>query len=559
MPRTLHSNAQSESWNHILHLKSQRPVTPISHSRLQYHLEKIGYDSNKTKYLVDGFREGFRLEHVGEVSSVEPVNDPSVLTYQDQVQLKIDKELQAGRMLGPFDHPPFPQCHISPIKIVKKSEPGKFRLIQNLSWPYDDSSINSQIPDESKSVKYTSVRKAIKLIMSFPKGSFTRKTDIQHAFKLIPIHPSDHHKLVIKFNGKYYIDLTLPMGAGSACQIFDSFSTALQAIYEYHVQHDGGAEHYLDDFFFVDITEKVSLSNAIIFDDLCQDIGIPQNPDKKTSPSHSTVFLSITLDSLNWIASLHPDKLVAYTHSIQEILPMSKITQHQLQSIVGKLSFASSVVPARAFLRRLIAKIQSGRCRFPIKVTNNMRLDLQTWITFLSQYNGVTFFRSIECLPDNHLNMGADASRMGYGATYGKYWIQEHYPHSWQKVFDDKEIGITVLELYPILALIGTFGSKLKNHSILFHSDNEGVVEIINKQTSSSKKPVIMNIVRPLVLLLMQHNILLRSCHIPGIRNKLCDAISRFQVTPSLLRHHNMNNVPSVIPDQYKSGFFRLS
>ena len=116
-----------------------------------------------------------------------------------------------------------------------------------------------------------------------------------------------------------------------------------------------------------------------------------------------------------------------------------------------------------------------------------------------------------------------------------------------------------MLELYPILALIGTFGSKLENHSILFHSDNEGVVEIINKQTSSSKKPVIMNIVRPLVLLLMQHNILLMSCHIPGIRNKLCDAISRFQVTPSLLRHHNMNNVPSVIPDQYKSGFFRLS
>ena len=188
-----------------------------------------------------------------------------------------------------------------------------------------------------------------------------------------------------------------------------------------------------------------------------------------------------------------------------------------------------------------------------------MMLDLQTWLQFLSQYNGVTFFRSIQCLPDNHLNMGADASRMGYGATYGKYWIQEHYPQSWQEVFDDKEIGITVLELYPILALIGTFGSKLKNHSILFHSDNEGVVEIINKQTSSSKKPAIMNIVRPLVLLLMQHNILLRSCHIPGIRNTLCDAISRFQVTASLLRHHNMNSTPSVIPNRYKSASFSLS
>ena len=150
------------------------------------------------------------------------------------------------------------------------------------------------------------------------------------------------------------------MGAGSACRIFESFSTALQAIYEYYAQHDGCVEHYLDDFFFVDVSEEASISNAIIFDNLCQDIGVPQAPDKKTSPSHSTVFLSITLDSLHWVASLPHDKLANYTQDIQDVLSRSTISQQQLQSIVGKLSFASSVVPACAFLCHRISGEAKG-------------------------------------------------------------------------------------------------------------------------------------------------------------------------------------------------------
>jgi hypothetical protein len=155
--------------------------------------------------------------------------------------------------------------------------------------------------------------------------------------------------------------------------------------------------------------------------------------------------------------------------------------------------------------------------------------------------------------------MGADASRLGYGAVFGKDWIQEAYPPSWQKIFDDREIGITVLELYPILVLIATFGNRINNSTILFHSDNIGVVDIINKQSSSSKKPMIMNIVRPLVLLLMEFNIQLRSTHIMGSRNTLCDLISRFQVSPSILRSHKMNDIQTPIPDSVKSTNFKLS
>jgi hypothetical protein len=123
-------------------------------------------------------------------------------------------------------------------------------------------------------------------------------------------------------------------------------------------------------------------------------------------------------------------------------------------------------------------------------------------------------------------------------------------------LFESKEIGITILELYPIYVLIGVFGHKIRNSTILFHSDNTGVVEVINKQTSSSK--VAMRIVRPLVLLLIKHNIGLRSVHVPGIENVVPDTISRFQETPEFLMQHGMQLHPEEIPHQFKSSNFRI-
>ena len=533
-------------------------MSPVDPDRLEHHLKQIGYDRTKTKFLVDGFRYGFRLQHESQATTTAPKNDPSIDALFSVAKEKIDKEVASGRMKGPFDEPPFEEFHISPIKLTEKSVKNTYRLIHNLSWPYDDTSINSQIPPEYKTVQYANVNKAINLIMRFPRGSYTRKTDIKHAFKLIPIHPDDHHKLGLTLDGKYYYDVTLPMGASSACQIFEAFSTALQAIYDFHATQGGLSTHYLDDFFFIDITYAASIANEKIFDGICLDLGVPQAPDKKTAPSMETEFLGILLDSGRWLASLPLAKVRSYCEELQSSSQRSKLTQKELQSVVGKLSFASTVVPARSFLRRLISRIHSvERPYHYIKLTRDMLEDIYTWLQFLDQYNGVTYFRSLKILPKNHLNMGADASKLGFGCTFGRHWLQDPYPRAWQRLYESSDIGSTVLELYPILVLIGVFGSAIENSSILFHSDNIGVVQVINKQSSS--RPIIMEIVRPLVLLLMKHNISLLSQHIQGSKNILCDTISRFKVTPALLLRYGMDPDPTPIPLHLQSNNFKLN
>ena len=119
--------------------------TPINPDKLDYHLKRIGYDKKKTEFLVDGFRHGFRLKHEGELTQEEPCNDPSIAEHPEAAKEKIQSEVDKGRMKGPFDTPPFSNFHISPIKLREKTEKGKFRLIHNLSWPYDETSVNGGI------------------------------------------------------------------------------------------------------------------------------------------------------------------------------------------------------------------------------------------------------------------------------------------------------------------------------------------------------------------------------------------------------------------------------
>ena len=61
------------------------------------------------------------------------------------VDAKLSKEKQANCIRGPFSSPPFSNFVCSPLRLVRKKQAGKFRLIHHLSYPHGDS-VNSRIP-----------------------------------------------------------------------------------------------------------------------------------------------------------------------------------------------------------------------------------------------------------------------------------------------------------------------------------------------------------------------------------------------------------------------------
>ena len=512
--------------------------TPIKPERLLYHLSQAKVDSDTTTYLYKGFTEGFSIGCEKIITDQIARNAHNAQQHPKIVQEKLQNEIRKDRMAGPFPSPPF---HTSPLNIREKKTPGRYRLIHDLSFPYNDNSINHNIPDNSKKVQYATVIDAIELLLAQPHGAFSCKTDIADAFRLIPISPDDYPKLGMTFNNQYYYDKVLPQGCASSCKISETFSSALQAIFLHHAPQ-AACTHMVDDFLIIGPDYQSCMSYLNIFQQICEDIDVPLAPEKTTTPSPCTTFLGIELNSQTRTARLPSDKLQQYQNDVTVALQSKNIRRKNLESLVGKLGFAASVVPARTFLRGLIDNMYSVEKPYHfIHISTEMRKDLITWQHFLSHYNGITFFRACNIAHSDEINMCSDASKSGFGACYGTNWIQAPYPESWQ------QFHITVLELFPIYVMINVFGNKMRNSNILFMCDNKAVVDIVNKQ--SSKDKTAMSIIRPLVLSLIKFNINLRCKHIPGILNVLPDRISRFQVSDALLNNHGMNQKPTCIPD----------
>ena len=104
---------------------------------------------------------------------------------------------------------------------------------------------------------------------------------------------------------------------------------------------------------------------------------------------------------------------------------MNKKKLRALKSLIGKLQHATSVATGgRAFLRRmhnLIIGIQKPH--FYIRITEQVFKDLQTWQTFLNNFNGKSFILELHTVTSQTLHFYSDASKQAFGGTYGKHWI----------------------------------------------------------------------------------------------------------------------------------------
>ena len=497
------------------------------------------------------FTSGVYLDFEGNDAPLTSNNSQSALLQPDVAQTKLLHELSNDRIAGPFHTPPFINFKSSPLALREKQQRGTYRLLHNLSYPYDLNSVNYNIHKSASTVTYENLSHAVTAIQDSSPNAHMAKSDIADAFRLIPLHPSQYRLTGFNWGNEYYYDKCLPQGSASSCRKFEAFSTALKWI----LQNKLGVYRVvkvLDDFFFVANTKQQCQSALNSFLSLCMELGIPIAHHKTVGPSQVITVLGIELDTRQMMARLPLDKLDKYKNDILATITCDKITLRELKSIIGKLQFATTIVKSgRPFLRRLYdLTLQATKPHHYIRLTKSVKHDLDIWFHFLEHYNGKTMIRKLLGTDSHSIHLYTDASKFAFGGTYGTYWIQGTWPTNWQTQ------DITVLELYPIFLLVKMFEHKLVNSSITFHCDNSAIVDIINKQTS--KHSTIMNILRPLVLTLLLHNITFKAEHIPGVQNTLCDAISRLQVTTAILQQYGMRTQPHPIPDDLKPDNFNL-
>lgn len=186
----------------------------------------------------------------------------------------VQQEVSDGK-LTPTGH----RVHTSPIGLIPKlAQPGKFRLIMDLSAPAGHS-VNDGIPPELCLLSYASVDEAACLLRHYGVGTLMAKLDLRSAYRMVPVHPHDQWLLGISWGHLTYVDRALPFGLTSAPNIFTAVADELAwAMLCEVIAHP---IHYLDDLLFCGPPNTNSCQNALgKAIPLCHRLGLPVAPKK---------------------------------------------------------------------------------------------------------------------------------------------------------------------------------------------------------------------------------------------------------------------------------------
>ena len=175
-----------------------RGPTPLSVEAFAHHLRSHP-DQQFASFILRRVSFRFRVGYSPGRRALwsQRCNHPSSLANQAVVASHITNELLAGCLVGPIPESLQSVVHTSPIGLVPKGHAsGRWYMIVNLSSP-QSASVNSGIDKALCSLQYASLDDAIGLICHFGPRLQLMKMDLRDAYRVIPVHPDDHHLLGI--------------------------------------------------------------------------------------------------------------------------------------------------------------------------------------------------------------------------------------------------------------------------------------------------------------------------------------------------------------------------
>jgi hypothetical protein len=256
----------------------------------------------------------------------------------------VSHQLSLGK-IGRLDRPP-PDPFISSLVCLVPKSHGSRRTIHHLSHP-DGDSVNDHIPPEYGSLTYSMFDQALELVRNAGPGSVLVKRDLANVFRHIPVSPKDYWLLGFQWATHWYFDKFLPFGLRTPPFLFNLFSSALRWMLQHHFGWDA-ILHYLDDFLNIvsghlpDAWAQAQRFGTH-FDDLCTELGFKVH-HKKSTIGTTTDFLGLEIDTIRMEARLPANKRLKALELVSSFLKRKNLSQSELQSIVGFLSFAAKVV-----------------------------------------------------------------------------------------------------------------------------------------------------------------------------------------------------------------------
>ncbi|PPQ80585.1 hypothetical protein CVT24_002720 [Panaeolus cyanescens] len=211
------------------------------------------------RHVVQGLELGFMVGFPEITSTQLPQNRPSVDTHHAHFLSIIRDKLQKGRYIGPAKRTDLLEAlgplQSSPISIIPKTSPGKFRVVQNFSFPHQPSlsfpspSVNSFTNPDSFPCTWGTFRSMCIVISALPDGSQMAVRDVAEAYRTVPLHHSQWPAAVVRINDDLFVvDTCAAFGAAPSGGVFGSIADAGCDIFR--AEGMGPLSKWIDDHVF---------------------------------------------------------------------------------------------------------------------------------------------------------------------------------------------------------------------------------------------------------------------------------------------------------------------
>ena len=179
----------------------------------------------------------------------------------------------------------------------------------------------------------------------------------------------------------------------------------------------------------------------------------------------------------------------------------------------------------------------------PIRLNQEFQRNLLWWHHFLDQWHGVNFWLFPGLSPATDLEVSSYAAgSLGFGA----FFKGQCFYGSW--ALPQQSRYIAYKEVFTVAIAAFVRGPQWCKRHVLFRSDNDAVVHMLNSCTS--KILCLMWLIHHLLLSATHHSFSFSDHHVPGVNNQLADALSHFQWQDFRLLAPEAQPLPTPVPPQ---------
>ena len=460
------------------------------------------------------------------------INHNSAIQYPDHVVHYLKEEVEHGAIVGPFIDPPIKNLHVSPFMTRDKSSSDHRRVIIDLSWPIGQS-VNSGVDsdkylDTEFVLTYPSIDNITDEVLKLGKGCKIFKVDISRAFRHVPIDPGDLDLLGLYWEG-YFLDQFLPFGFKHGSSIFQRLSDGIRYIMNLEGHQ---VWNYIDDFLCVSLPSKITKTYDRL-QVLLQELGLTVSSKKLVPPATQVTCLGIVVNTEDFSLSIPAEKLSQIKQLCKKWANKMVCTKRELQSLLGSLLYVAKCIQyARFFLNRMLTLLRENFDKKSITVTADFKKDLNWFNTFLSVYNGVSFFQHV-----TGKVVHLDACPQGLGAIFDNQVYALPLPFTYH------QLNIAYLEMLNILVALKVWHREWAGARIQVKCDNQAVVSVLN--SGRSRDSVMAEYARNIFMWVSTFNIDIKVVHVPGKLNEVADLLSRWFITKNNVEklHHLVHPV----------------